>query len=235
MKPENKPNISVIIPVYNEEAHIPGLHAHIRTHALHFDELEILIIDGGSTDDSRTVALEEKLTIVSSPKGRAKQMNRGAALAQADILYFLHADTMPPMHFDKTIRNAVREGDRAGCFRMRFDSDSRFLQFFAWFSRINHQICRGGDQSLFITKQFFYELGGFDESYKVYEDAHFIKRIYKVTPFRILPDTVVTSARKYREHGAVSLQYHFGMIHMKNWMGAGPEQLYQYYKRNIEP
>lgn len=232
--PENKPKISVIIPVYNEEGNIRTVHAHIKAHAFRYEDLEVLIIDGGSTDESRAAALKEELTVVSSPKGRAKQMNRGAALAQADILYFLHVDTFPPMHFDKTIRNAVRDGDRAGCFRMRFDSDSRFLQFFAWFSRINHQVCRGGDQSLFITKPFFYKLGGFDEAYQVYEDAQFIKRIYKESPFRILPDTVTTSARKYREHGAVSLQYHFGMIHMKDWMGAGPEQLYRYYKKNIE-
>lgn len=231
---ENKSKISVIIPVYNEEGNIRAVHAHIKAHAYRYDDLEVLIIDGGSTDETRAAALKEELVVVSSPKGRAKQMNRGAALAQGDILYFLHVDTFPPKHFDKTILNAVNKGDKAGCFRMRFDSESRFLQFFAWFSRINHHICRGGDQSLFITKQFFYELGGFDEAYKVYEDAQFIKRIYRVTPFRILPDTVTTSARKYREHGAVSLQYHFGMIHMKNWMGAGPEQLYRYYKKNID-
>ena len=234
MKPETKPYISIIIPVYNEEMNIPALHAHIRSHAASYSEIEILIVDGGSSDNSRAIALQEGLIAVSSPKGRAIQMNRGAALARADILYFLHVDTLPPKHFDATIRQAVQEGRKAGCFRMRFDSDSRFLQFFSWFSRINHLICRGGDQSLFITKQLFYELGGFDEAYTVYEDAEFIGRIYKAAPFKILPDTVVTSARRYREQGTVALQYHFGMIHVKNWMGAGPDKLYQYYKRNIE-
>lgn len=232
--PENKPYISIIVPIYNEEAQIKALYRHIEANAFAKDELEILIIDGGSTDESRAIAIESGLTVVSSPKGRAVQMNRGAAMAKADILYFLHADTLPPRHFDKTIRTAVQNGDQAGCFRMRFDTDSRFLQFFAWFSRFNYRLCRGGDQSLFITKQFFYELGGFDESYTVYEDAEFISRIYKEVPFKILPDTVVTSARRYEDQGAVSLQYHFGMIHVKKWLGAGPEQLYQYYKKNIE-
>lgn len=230
---ENKPHISIIVPIFNEEAHIQDLAAHLNDNAFAKDELEILIVDGGSTDDSRAIALESGLTVISSPKGRAVQMNRGAAMAQADILYFLHVDTLPPRHFDKSIRSAVRNGDKAGCFRMRFDTDSRFLQFFAWFSRFNHQICRGGDQSLFITKPFFYELGGFDESYSVYEDSEFINRIYKEVPFTIIPQNVITSARRYRDQGAVSLQYHFGMIHVKNWLGAGPEQLYQYYKKNI--
>lgn len=233
MMPENKPKISIIIPVYNEETHIKSLAAHIRENAFLPEELEILIIDGGSTDESRDAALKTGLKVVSSPKGRAMQMNRGAAMAQADILYFLHVDTFPPSHFDKAIRSAIRRGEQAGCFRMRFDSKNRFLQFFAWFSRFNHKICRGGDQSLFITRKLFYELGGFDESYTVYEDSEFINRIYKETPFKILPESVVTSARRYEDHGAVSLQYHFGMIHVKNWLGAGPEQLYSYYKRNI--
>lgn len=233
MMPENKPHITIIVPVYDEETHIKALNEHIQANAHNKDELEILIVDGGSTDESRAVALNEGLTVVSSSKGRAVQMNRGAAVAQADILYFLHVDTLPPRDFDKTIRKAVQTGNQAGCFRMRFDSESRFLQFFSWFTRINHQICRGGDQSLFITKQFFYELGGFDESYMVYEDAEFIRRIYKKAPFKILPENVITSARRYKDRGAVALQYHFGMIHMKNWLGAGPEQLYQYYKRNI--
>ena len=231
--PENKPHISIIVPVYNEETHIPKLAAHLLDHAHTKEDLEILIVDGGSTDDSRAIALDAALTVISSPKGRAIQMNRGAAMAQGDIIYFLHVDTLPPKHFDKSIRAAVQNGDKAGCFRMRFDTECRFLQFFAWFSRFNHQICRGGDQSLFITKQFFYELGGFDESYSVYEDSELINRIYKEVPFKILPETVVTSARRYEDHGAVSLQYHFGVIHMKNWLGAGPEQLYRYYKKNI--
>ena len=232
--PENKPHISIIVPIYNEEAHIRSLAEHVLENAFEKDELEILIVDGGSTDESRAVALSAGLTVVSSAKGRARQMNRGAAMAQADILYFLHVDTLPPRHFDRSIRKAVQNGDKAGCFRMRFDTENRFLQFFAWFSRFNHTICRGGDQSLFITKQFFYELGGFDESYSVYEDTEFISRIYKRVPFTILPEKVVTSARRYEDHGAVSLQYHFGMIHVKNWLGAGPEQLYSYYKKNIE-
>ena len=76
-------------------------------------------------------------------------------------------------------------------------------------------------------------MGGYNESYMVYEDGDFISRLYRRKAFTILPDTVITSARKYRERGAWALQYHFGMIHLQNFMGAGPDQLYAYYRRRI--
>jgi predicted glycosyltransferase involved in capsule biosynthesis len=149
------------------------------------------------------------------------------------VLYFLHADTFPPKNFDKIILSAIQKGNETGCFRMKFDSESKFLSFFSWFSRINHKICRGGDQSLFITKELFIRSGGYDESYKIYEDNEFIGRLYKLTNFIILPDQVRTSARKYEQIGKFKLQFYFGIIHLKNYLGANPEQLYQYYKRKI--
>ena len=100
-------------------------------------------------------------------------------------------------------------------------------------SRINIKICRGGDQSLFITKNLFEKSGRFNEDYLVYEDNEFIGRLYKIVPFKILPHYVKTSARRYEERGKMTLQYHFGIIHLKNYFGAGPEKLYDYYKRKI--
>jgi len=123
--------------------------------------------------------------------------------------------------------------NEAGCFQMKFDSDSKFLSFFAWFSRLNIKLCRGGDQSLFITKDLFEKSGGFNENYIVYEDNEFIGRLYDLVHFKVLSRHVKTSARRYEERNEVALQYHFGMIHLKNYMGAGPEQLYDYYKRKI--
>ncbi|NND15611.1 MAG: glycosyltransferase family 2 protein [Eudoraea sp.] len=234
MKPADTPNISIIIPVFNEAENLRSLRSQLEEQAHSYKSLEVLLIDGGSTDDTRSIATELEFKIISSHKGRALQMNRGAALASAAILYFLHADTLPPKNFDLSIREAVDAGNETGCFRMRFDSESPFLKFFSWFSRVNHWLCRGGDQSLYITKDLFYKLGGFDENYTVYEDSEFINRIYKQGTFKVIPETVVTSARKYEDRGEIALQYHFGVIHLKNYLGAGPEQLYDYYKKNIE-
>jgi len=153
--------------------------------------------------------------------------------AKGEILYFLHADTLPPRGFDKSIVKAIQNDYETGCFQMSFDSDSLFLKFFAWFTRVNHTICRGGDQSLFITKELFTKIKGFNEDYIVYEDNELIERLYKKTYFKILPEKVKTSARKYEERGTIKLQYHFGVIHLKNLLGASPEKLYDYYKRKI--
>lgn len=227
------PKISIIVPILNEADYIGKLLSCLQNKIAPEHVEEILVIDGGSTDSSLKIAEEYGATIVHSEKGRAKQMNLGAQMAKAEILYFLHADTLPPKNFVLYILEAVKGGFQAGCFQMQFDSNSRFLKFFAWFTRINHQICRGGDQSLFVTKRLFQNSKGFNEDYKIYEDNEFIGRLYKETKFKVLPLQVKTSARRYEKVGAIRLQYHFGVIHLKNYLGAGPDQLYDYYKRKI--
>ncbi len=229
----SKPNISIIIPVLNEAKGIAHMLSYLKKNSSKNNILEIIVVDGGSVDLTKKIALACGACVISSPKGRAKQLNRGAQHAQGSILYFLHADTLPPPNFDEIIVDAVIKGNLVGCFQIKFDSDSLFLSFFAWFSRVNHPLCRGGDQSLFITKEFFMQTHGFNEKYTVYEDNEFIGRLYKLAHFKILPLYVKTSARRYEERGKLVLQYHFGVLHLKNYLGAGPEKLYDYYKRKI--
>ena len=232
MKKDNA-TISIIIPTLNEENQIGTLIDYLRKNSSERNISEILVIDGGSQDHTVSIAENVGATVLQTRKGRARQMNFGAHLAKGIFSIFLHADTFPPKDFDNHIIKAISGNHESGCFQMRFDSDNWILRFFAWFTKYNHKICRGGDQSLFITKELFTKTKGFNEDYMIFEDNEFIGRLYRKTDFKILPHHVKTSARKYREHGVIRLQYHFGVIHLKNYLGAGPEQLYDYYKRKI--
>ncbi|ALM08063.1 glycosyl transferase family 2 [Sediminicola sp. YIK13] len=225
--------ISIIIPVLNEAEHIAHVLKYLNDICNKDHVKEIIIVDGGSTDNTPAIAKEFGATLVHSEKGRAKQMNKGTKKATGSIFYFLHADTFPPKDFDTHIVNAVAFGNPAGCFRMKFDSNSWLLRASGWLTRINIKVCRGGDQSLFITKKLWERSEGYNESYIIYEDTEFIGRLYKLGDFKVLPQTVLTSARKYNKNGTIRLQYHFGVIHFIKLMGAGPERLYRYYKKNI--
>lgn len=227
------PRISIIIPTFNEAQGIAQLLTHLEDIIDQNKVGEIIIVDGKSDDNTKAIASQHNVNVLISDKGRAKQMNFGARHAKQDVLYFLHADTFPKKGFEKMILQALTQGYEAGCFRMRFDTKNPFLRFFAYLSKINHSLCRGGDQSLFITKEQFLKHRGFNERYLIYEDTEFIRRLYKNLKFKVLPEHVITSARKYREKGWVKVQFHFGMIHLKNYLGAPPEELYQYYQRYL--
>ena len=233
--------ISIIIPVLNEASTIGDLLTYLIENSGPFIQ-EILIVDGGSADETQKIvedfiinssSVENNIKLVNSPKGRAKQMNIGANEAKAEILYFLHADSYPPKNYDELIVHEFKKGFLAGCFRMKFDSNHPILKLSQWFTRFNFKSCRGGDQSLFITKCVFANLDGFDEKYIVYEDCEFINRIYSTTAFKVIPKTLITSARRYDLNGAWKLQYHFAIIHFKKWLGASAESLHKYYLKNI--
>lgn len=231
-----KDTISIIIPVLNEERYIQSILKVIEERCISDCVIEIIIVDGGSTDSTvskiKETAIRIPVILIESEKGRAVQMNQGANVAKGEILYFLHADTLPPSGYDTSIVSAISSTD-AGCFRLKFDTNHPLLLSLQWFTRYNWRICRGGDQSLFIKARCFRALNGFDEAYLIYEDCEFIDRIYKNYSFSVLPKFVVTSARKYRELGTAKLQFHFSMIHLKKWMGASPNDLAHYYEKNI--
>lgn len=226
--------VSVIVPVFNEALHVSKLLKHVLNVAHSPEELEIIVVDGGSTDKTLAVlSAFLMIHVVGSEKGRAKQMNTGAQIAKGRILYFLHCDTLPPLHFDQLLVEAVDKGHLAGCFRMKFDYWHPVLLVSQWFTRFNHISCRGGDQSLFVAKTLFKEIKGFDERFRIYEDNEIISRLYAQKQFVVLPATVVTSARKYLQNGVWRLQYHFSIIHLKRRLGHSTESMLAYYRKKI--
>ncbi len=224
--------ISVIIPTYNEETHIKTTIQKLWQ----YDESnlikEIIIADGGSTDNTTNIAQIEGVKIVISPKkGRAAQMNYGSSFATEKILYFLHADTIPPRNFTKDIAQALEQGFTAGCFILAFDYDHWFLKANCWFTRFDVDAIRFGDQSLFVTKDAFLKAGSFCEKHIVMEDQHLIKRLKKMVPFTIIKKPVVTSARKYLENGIYKTQGIFFIIYLMYKLGYSQQKLVATYKK----
>nr|WP_321221928.1 glycosyltransferase family 2 protein [uncultured Psychroserpens sp.] len=173
------------------------------------------------------------IRLISSEKGRAKQLNKGARNAFGDILYFLHADSFPPKNFDKLIISEVQKGNKAGCFRMQFDSNHWWLRLASWLTQFSWRACRGGDQSQFITRELFDDIGGYDENYIIYEDNILINELFARKQFVVINKKLKTSARLYRRHGVWKLQYHFWTIYVKKWFGASADELLAYYKKHI--
>lgn len=226
--------ISIIIPVLNEEKNIGKLLQHLLDNSSDENSLEIIVVDGGSSDHSQDVAKTfSKVTLLNSEKGRAKQMNFGAKIASSSILYFLHADSFPPKNFDQLIINEINKGNLAGCFRLQFDSNHWWLRLASWLTQFRWRACRGGDQSQFIVKDLFNDIGGFDENYIIYEDNILINELFARKQFVVINKKIRTSARLYQKHGVWKLQYHFWTIYVKKWFGASADDIFKYYKKHI--
>ncbi len=223
------PELSIIIPAWNEEAMIGSTLERICTVIGGRHDVELIVSVSGD-DRTGEIASGFPVLVCRSPKGRAVQMNAGAAAASGRVLYFLHADTIPPPAFCDEILEAVRNGHPAGCFRMEFDDPDWVMQLYGWFTQFPLAICRGGDQSLFITRELFGEIGGFDGSMAVMEDIEIIGRIERRVPFRILENPVTTSARKYHDNGTIRLQALFGTLHLMYALGFGQEELGKFYR-----
>ncbi len=229
--------ISVIIPAYNEEESLPELLKYLLgcSERVSGTAIEIIVVDGGSTDQTREKCMELGVKVVESrKKGRALQMNAGAEEAKGDTLYFLHADSYPPETFIDDIMQSVKSGNIAGCYRLAFDDNHPALAFYSWFTRFDFDFFRFGDQSLFVKKKVFTELGGFDESLIVMEDQEIVRRLKSMGKFNIISKNVKTSARKYRDVGVFKLQLIFTAILSGYYLGVSQERLVKFYKSIIE-
>jgi rSAM/selenodomain-associated transferase 2 len=224
---------SIIIPTYNEADHIA--HTINRTQADNGEhQAEIIVVDGGSTDD--TISIAQKcgaIVLKSERKGRAAQMNIGAEKARYELLYFLHADSIPPNGFMGQILDAYKNGAKSGCFRLKFDYDHWFLKANAWFTRFNINGVRFGDQSLFVTKDVFNKAGGFREDLIMMEDQEIIHRIKKHGRFKVMQDAIVTSARKYLDNGVYRMQGIFYRIWAMYYLGYSQQQMLAVHRKLI--
>jgi len=228
-------NLSIIIPVYNEATQIQELLFHLLKMMRNPQQSEILVIDGGSKDNTVEVVNKiDGVRLITSEKGRGRQMNIGAKEAKGQTLYFLHADSFPPKDFDLFIQSKIKSNHKAGCFRMNFDATHPWLKLASWFTQFDVKFFRGGDQSLFIDRDLFFDIGGYVEEYPIFEDFTFIRELYKRNEFCVIQEPIISSSRRYQENGIARLQYHYWKMYIKKWFGASTQDLVDYYKKKVK-
>jgi rSAM/selenodomain-associated transferase 2 len=223
--------ISIIIPALNEEANIKRLIPYLQNCCVN-KEIEIIVADCGSTDATITAAQSLGAKLIACPvKGRAVQMNAGARAAKYSILYFVHADAVPPPSFFTDITEAVKAGYETGRYRTKFDSNKWLLKINAFFTRLDWVVCYGGDQTLFTTASLFKKINGYDEKLFIMEEYDFVKRARAFARYKIFLKATVVSARKYDANAWWRVQRAHYIIVQLYKKGAPQKELVEKYNR----
>ena len=213
--------VSVIIPTLNEAAQLPETLSRVAA----AKPYEIIITDGDSTDVTVAIAAEAGARIVLTERGRGAQMNAGASAATGELLFFLHADTLPPPDYPDAICETLSSPQNiAGAFRFslrepRPAGAAIIEKFTAWRNRW-HSLPYG-DQGIFIRRSAFEALGQFP-IWPMLEDIEFIRRARRHGRVIIHPAAVQTSARRWQQHGAIRTFLRHQMILLGYYAGVWP-------------
>ncbi|WP_340121129.1 TIGR04283 family arsenosugar biosynthesis glycosyltransferase [Methylobacter svalbardensis] len=224
-----KPHLSIIIPVVNEAGQIA-----LKLHALQTlrDRCQLLLVDGGSNDRSAEIAKPLVDQVLHSPRGRARQMNCGAAMAQADVLLFLHADTRLPDNAVILIMQAVADGYHWGRFDIGFDNPQPIFRLIAFMMNRRSRLTgiATGDQTLFITRQAFQAVVGFPDI-ALMEDIAISTRLKKLGRPCCIDAKVITSARRWQQQGIFRTILLMWRLRLRYFFGADPNDLAARYYR----
>ena len=230
--------ISVIIPTLNEERAVMATLAH--TAALGFDEL--IVVDGGSTDKTPSLVNSYRLSAqsstlspiqwITSPPGRARQMNEGAKAGRGETLLFLHADTQLPDDakaiIDTTLADRQVVGGR---FDVQFDRPSMrgtiISKMMNWRSKLSGLAT--GDQALFVRRSIFEQMGGFADM-PLMEDIEFSRRLKRKGATAALTATVTTSFRRWEQQGPLRTILRMWVLRFLYWVGVSPHTLSRWYE-----
>lgn len=221
--------LSIVVPALNEAAGItPTL---LALAPLRQAGHEVIVVDGGSSDATATLAELHADQVRHSERGRAQQMNAGAAAATGSVLLFLHADTRLPAHAEQAIHTALRSGARWGRFDVCIEGRSAWLPMVAfmmnWRSRLTG--IATGDQALFVQTALFTQIGGF-ASLPLMEDIELTRRLCAVSRPACLRERVRTSGRRWDTHGAWPTIWLMWTLRWRYWRGTPAEELARAYR-----
>ena len=226
-------SISVVIPALNEADEIEATLRAARSPLV----AEIIVVDGGSEDGTVERARDLADAVIEGGRGRAAQMNEGAAHARAstNVLLFVHADTWLPAGFAEAIEASIRVGAVGGRFDARLRGSHPLLPVVAKMMNLRSRLTgiSTGDQAIFVRRDVFAALGGFP-SIPLMEDVAFTSRLKRYGRIAALRARVSTSARRWEEFGVVRTILLMWRLRLAYALGADPEKLARSYRSSAK-
>ena len=221
--------LSVIVPVLDEAAGIAASLAALAP--LRARGHELVVVDGGSRDGTPALSRSHADEVIDSPRGRARQMNAGAARAQGEVLLFLHADTTLPASADTAIAHALANGATWGRFDVEIQGSSAMFPLIAALMNVRSRWSgiATGDQAIFVQRGLFTRVGGFPDQ-PLMEDIELSRRLRALSRPACLRDRVLTSGRRWEQHGVWRTIVLMWRLRWRYWRGASPEALAKAYR-----
>jgi len=220
--------ISIIIPVLNEEINLSRISSHLQS--IRHQGHEVIIVDGGSADNTLAIAHEVTDMVIVSKAGRALQMNSGASVASGEVLLFLHADTFLPDNAIQIVSDSFRRKNYWGRFDVRLSSSKYVYRLIEGLMNLRSSITSiaTGDQAIFIEKDLFDRVGGFPEIVLM-EDVEISRQLKKISRPVCLKQKVITSSRRWESNGVVATVLLMWKLRLYYFLGVSPEKLNQLY------
>jgi rSAM/selenodomain-associated transferase 2 len=221
--------LSLIVPVLDEA---PGITAALQALALlRARGHEVIVVDGGSCDGTPALAAPLADRLLTSPRGRARQMNAGADAACGEVLLFLHADTALPDGAAGAIEKALQAGARWGRFDVRISGRSAMFPLVATLMNARSRLSgiATGDQAIFVEAALFRQIGGYADL-PLMEDIELSRRLRAVSPPACLREQVLTSGRRWEQRGVGRTIVLMWRLRWRYWRGTPAEQLAQAYR-----
>jgi rSAM/selenodomain-associated transferase 2 len=223
------PLLSIVMPTLNEAPAIAGVLASLQPLRRHGHEL--VVVDGGSTDGTAALARPLADAVLSAARGRAAQMNAGAAAARGQVLLFLHADTRLPPRADALVLQALAEGHAWGRFDVRIDGRPRLLRVVAALMNLRSRLTgiATGDQAMFVTRDAFQRVGGFPVQ-PLMEDIELSRRLRRIGRPACLRERVCTSGRRWEQRGVWRTVFLMWRLRWRYWRGESAARLAEDYR-----
>ena len=222
--------LSVVIPVRNEAQALPCLLADLA--AIRASGAEVIVVDGGSSDGTCELVQGQDDQLLSAGPGRALQMNAGAAAAQGEYLWFVHADTRISAESIRSLIAALDERPLWGRFDVRLSGTGLALKLIGWMISVRSRLTgvASGDQGIFVARQHFNHLGGYAQI-PLMEDLQLCRQLNAQARPRCLRPPLSTSSRRWEQNGIWRTVLLMWCLRIAYYCGASPEKLARHYRR----